>query len=185
MTATHPDHRHPRRRLHDRRRRPRPRAGVGLDRRRRRRARPHPPPAAARRRSREGETDAAAAVAAYYGGDISAIDGVEVAQRAPRCSSPAGRRCARIDARAPLTYAEFAAALGPAERCAGRGIHLRAQRARAVRAVPPRAALGRLARRVRVGARRQAQPARARSGRLTQRSRRPVRENRCPRENRR
>ena len=59
---------------------------------------------------------------------------------APRCSSAGWAALRRIAPGRPLTYAEFAAALGQPTRGAGRGIHLRPQRARAVRAVPPRAA---------------------------------------------
>ena len=116
----------------------------------------------------DGETDAAAAALAFYGGDIGAIDAVEVAQTGTAMQTAGWSALRRIAAGRPLSYAEFAAALGQPTRGSGRGIHLRPQRARAVRAVPSRAALGRLARRLRVGTRREAQPARPRGGRLTE-----------------
>lgn len=61
---------------------------------------------------RTGETDAAHAVAAYYDGDLRAIDTVEVAQTgtARQLDGWAGLR--RIAPGQPLTYAEFAAAIG-------------------------------------------------------------------------
>ena len=124
---------------------------------------PHPP-APASEAVADGETDAAAAALAFYGGDLSAIDGVQVAQdgtadAARRVGGPAPHRT-----RAPAIVRRVRGRARAAECRAGRGIHLRPQRARAVRALPSRAALRRLARRLRVGPRRQAQPARPRGG---------------------
>lgn len=61
---------------------------------------------------REGDTDAAAAVAAYYAGDVSAIDTVPVAQRGTALQQEGWAALRRIDPGAPLTYTSFAAALG-------------------------------------------------------------------------
>lgn len=61
---------------------------------------------------REGETDAAAAAIAYYGGDITAIDTVAVAQQGTDMQLSGWAALRRIDPGAPLSYAEFAAALG-------------------------------------------------------------------------
>lgn len=60
----------------------------------------------------EGETDAAIAVAAYYAGDLAAIEDVAVAQFGTpgQLAGWAGLR--RIRPGRPLTYTEFAAALG-------------------------------------------------------------------------
>lgn len=61
---------------------------------------------------RDGRTDAADAVAAYYGGDLAAIDDVAVAQFGTpgQLAGWAGLR--RIEPGRPLTYTEFAALLG-------------------------------------------------------------------------
>lgn len=60
----------------------------------------------------EGETDAAAAARAYYDGDISAIEAVEVAQGGTALQLAGWGALRRIAPGAPLTYTEFAAALG-------------------------------------------------------------------------
>ena len=60
----------------------------------------------------EGETDAAAAVLAYYDGDLSAIDGVEVAQDGTPLQLDGWRALRAIEPGHPLTCAEFAALLG-------------------------------------------------------------------------
>lgn len=61
---------------------------------------------------RDGRTDAAAAALAYYGGDLDAIDDVEVAQRGTAMQLEGWAALRRIAPGGPLTYAEFAAALG-------------------------------------------------------------------------
>lgn len=61
---------------------------------------------------REGETDAASAVDAYYAGDLTAIDTVVVAQTGTALQLEGWAALRRIAAGHPLTYAEFAAALG-------------------------------------------------------------------------
>jgi len=61
---------------------------------------------------RDGETDASAAVAAYYRGDLDAIDGVEVAQSGTEMQLAGWAALRRIAPGGPLTYSEFAAALG-------------------------------------------------------------------------
>ena len=60
----------------------------------------------------DGETDAAAAALAYYAGDITAIDGVEVAQDGTAMQSAGWAALRRVTPGHPLSYAEFAAALG-------------------------------------------------------------------------
>ena len=60
----------------------------------------------------EGETDAAAAVAAYYDGDLAAIDGIAVAQRGTPMQLAGWAALRRIAPGHPLTYAQFAAELG-------------------------------------------------------------------------
>lgn len=60
----------------------------------------------------EGETDAAAAVAAFYTGDLAAIDDVAVAQRGTALQLEGWAALRRIAPGRPLTYTEFAAALG-------------------------------------------------------------------------
>ncbi|MCC2593729.1 methylated-DNA--[protein]-cysteine S-methyltransferase [Tessaracoccus sp. OS52] len=62
--------------------------------------------------TRPGSTAAADAVAAYYGGDLSAIDDVAVRQRGTRLQQEGWAALRRIRAGRPLTYTEFAAALG-------------------------------------------------------------------------
>jgi len=59
-----------------------------------------------------GETDAAAAVAAYYAGDVAAIDAVPVLQRGTDLQRAGWAALRTITPGAPLTYTEFAAALG-------------------------------------------------------------------------
>jgi methylated-DNA-[protein]-cysteine S-methyltransferase len=59
-----------------------------------------------------GETDAAAAVAAYYAGDLAAIDDVEVAQHGTPMQLAGWAALRRIAPGRPLTYSEFAAELG-------------------------------------------------------------------------
>lgn len=61
---------------------------------------------------RTGRTDAAAAVRAYYDGDLDAIDGVRVAQHGTAMQLAGWAALRRIEPGSPLTYAEFAAALG-------------------------------------------------------------------------
>ncbi|MDN3495844.1 methylated-DNA--[protein]-cysteine S-methyltransferase [Planococcus sp. APC 4015] len=61
---------------------------------------------------REAKTDAAAAVAAYYAGDLAAIDTVAVAQRGTAMQLAGWAALRRIAPGRPLTYAEFAAELG-------------------------------------------------------------------------
>lgn len=61
---------------------------------------------------REGETDAAAAVRAYYGGDLAAIDTVPVRQFGTRMQQAGWDALRRITPGEPLTYSEFAVALG-------------------------------------------------------------------------
>lgn len=60
----------------------------------------------------EGETDAAAAVAAYYAGDLTAIDHVAVRQFGTDLQRTGWAALRRIPAGSPLTYTGFAAALG-------------------------------------------------------------------------
>ncbi len=60
----------------------------------------------------EGETDAASAARAYSGGDLGAIDGIEVAQSGTAMQTAGWTALRRIAAGRPLSYAEFAAALG-------------------------------------------------------------------------
>ncbi|MFS0867774.1 methylated-DNA--[protein]-cysteine S-methyltransferase [Microbacterium sp. 179-B 1A2 NHS] len=59
-----------------------------------------------------GRTDAAAAVAAYYDGDLAAIDAVPVAQRGTDLQRAGWAALRSIAPGSPLTYTEFAAALG-------------------------------------------------------------------------
>lgn len=61
---------------------------------------------------REAETDAAASVLAYYGGDITAIDDVPVAQQGTEMQLTGWAALRRIEPGEPLSYADFAAALG-------------------------------------------------------------------------
>jgi methylated-DNA-[protein]-cysteine S-methyltransferase len=61
---------------------------------------------------REGETDASAAVRAYYDGDVAAIDAVEVAQTGTALQLAGWQALRDIEPGHPLTYTEFAAALG-------------------------------------------------------------------------
>lgn len=61
---------------------------------------------------REGETDAAAAARAYYDGDLSAIDAVAVSQHGTPMQRAGWAALRGIAPGHPLTYAEFAAALG-------------------------------------------------------------------------
>ena len=60
----------------------------------------------------DGETDAAAAALAFYGGDLGAIDAVEVAQSGTAMQTAGWSALRRCGAGRPLSYAEFAAALG-------------------------------------------------------------------------
>ncbi|HEY9307552.1 MAG TPA: methylated-DNA--[protein]-cysteine S-methyltransferase [Microbacterium sp.] len=59
-----------------------------------------------------GETDAAAAVAAYYEGDLAAIDEVPVAQHGTAMQLAGWAALRRIAPGRPLTYSEFATELG-------------------------------------------------------------------------
>lgn len=61
---------------------------------------------------REGSVDAAAAVTAYYDGDLAAIDDVEVHQSGTAMQSAGWQALRRVAPGRPLTYAEFATALG-------------------------------------------------------------------------
>lgn len=60
----------------------------------------------------EGETDAASAVRAYYAGDVGAIDAVVVRQYGTELQRTGWDALRRITPGEPLTYTEFAAALG-------------------------------------------------------------------------
>ena len=60
----------------------------------------------------EGVTTAAAAVAAYYAGDLAAIDAVAVRQFGTVMQSAGWEALRRITPGAPLTYTEFAVAFG-------------------------------------------------------------------------
>jgi methylated-DNA-[protein]-cysteine S-methyltransferase len=61
---------------------------------------------------RDAQTDAAAAVSAYYGGDLTATDNVAVTQQGTEMQLAGWAALRRIDPGHPLSYAEFAAALG-------------------------------------------------------------------------
>lgn len=61
---------------------------------------------------RDADTDAAASVTAYYGGDLSAIDGVPVAQQGTAMQAAGWEALRGIEPGHPLSYAEFAVALG-------------------------------------------------------------------------
>ncbi|WP_194420253.1 methylated-DNA--[protein]-cysteine S-methyltransferase [Microbacterium abyssi] len=61
---------------------------------------------------REGETDAASAVRAYYAGDVAAIGTVAVRQHGTDMQRTGWDALRRIAPGEPLTYAEFATALG-------------------------------------------------------------------------
>ncbi|WCM56134.1 methylated-DNA--[protein]-cysteine S-methyltransferase [Microbacterium sp. EF45047] len=61
---------------------------------------------------RDGETDAAAAALAFYDGDLTAIDAVPVVQHGTDMQSTGWDALRRIAPGAPLTYTEFAIALG-------------------------------------------------------------------------
>lgn len=61
---------------------------------------------------REGSADAAAAVTAYYAGDLGAIDAVEVSQSGTARQLAGWEALRRIAPGRPLTYTEFANALG-------------------------------------------------------------------------
>lgn len=69
-------------------------------------------PAARPEELRESETDAAAAVAAYYGGDLAAIDAVAVKQSGTALQLAGWAALRAIDPGAPLTYTAFAERLG-------------------------------------------------------------------------
>ena len=60
----------------------------------------------------DGETDAAGAVAAYYAGDIAAVDRVRVRQRGTPLQAAGWEALRRIAPGSPLTYTGFAAELG-------------------------------------------------------------------------
>lgn len=59
-----------------------------------------------------GATSAATAVEAYYAGEVAAIDEVEVVQRGGEFHLHAWQGLRDIEPGSPLTYAQFAAALG-------------------------------------------------------------------------
>lgn len=61
---------------------------------------------------RESETDAATAVRAYYDGDVTAIDRVAVLQSGTELQRAGWAALRRIAPGEPLTYTEFAIALG-------------------------------------------------------------------------
>ncbi|WP_309127751.1 MGMT family protein [Microbacterium sp.] len=61
---------------------------------------------------RDGQTDAAAAALAYYSGDLAAIDRVTVHQRGTALMHAGWEALRRIEPGRPLTYTEFATALG-------------------------------------------------------------------------
>lgn len=63
-------------------------------------------------RVRSGRTDAAAAVAAYYAGDLAAIDDVPVRQHGTTMQRAGWDELRRIAPGTPLTYTGFAVALG-------------------------------------------------------------------------
>lgn len=60
----------------------------------------------------EGETDAASAVAAYYAGDVHAVDTVPVVQHGTAMQQDGWHALREIPAGSPLTYTELAARLG-------------------------------------------------------------------------
>ncbi|MFV0320345.1 MAG: methylated-DNA--[protein]-cysteine S-methyltransferase [Microbacterium sp.] len=60
----------------------------------------------------DGETAAAAAALAYYAGDVTAIDAVEVAQHGTPLQRRGWNGLRTIAPGHPLTYTEFAAAIG-------------------------------------------------------------------------
>lgn len=60
----------------------------------------------------EAETDAAAAARSYYGGDLSAIDDVAVAQTGTELQLAGWAALRQIAPGAPLSYTQFATALG-------------------------------------------------------------------------
>ncbi len=59
-----------------------------------------------------GQTDAAAAARAYYAGEVAAIDDVEVAQQGTALQLRGWAGLRAIAPGSPLSYTEFAAALG-------------------------------------------------------------------------
>ncbi|WP_029146054.1 methylated-DNA--[protein]-cysteine S-methyltransferase [Microbacterium luticocti] len=59
-----------------------------------------------------GETDAAAAVDAYYDGDLTAVDAIGVRQHGTPLQHDGWRALREIAPGRPLSYTEFAAALG-------------------------------------------------------------------------
>lgn len=69
------------------------------------------PPALRPGTVRQGRPDAADAVAAYYDGDLGAVLVVPVSQHGTALQRQGWETLRRIPAGAPLTYAEFAAAL--------------------------------------------------------------------------
>ena len=60
----------------------------------------------------KGQTDAAAAALAYYSGELTAIDDVRVAQFGTEMQRRGWAALRTIDPGEPLTYTDFAAALG-------------------------------------------------------------------------
>jgi methylated-DNA-[protein]-cysteine S-methyltransferase len=60
----------------------------------------------------EGETDAAAAALAFYAGEVTAVDGVAVVQDGTVMQSAGWAALRRIAPGHPLSYGEFAEALG-------------------------------------------------------------------------
>lgn len=60
----------------------------------------------------EGETDAADAAHAYYRGDLRAIEAVRVRQRGTALQAAGWDALRRIEPGRPLSYSEFAVALG-------------------------------------------------------------------------
>jgi len=60
----------------------------------------------------EGTTDAADAARAYYAGDLAAIDAVAVRQHGTALQHAGWAALRRVSAGSPLTYSQFAIALG-------------------------------------------------------------------------
>ena len=69
-------------------------------------------PAARPAQVRDGRAEAAEAVAAYYAGDLAALDAVPVRQAGTVLQTAGWQALRRIEPGRPLTYTEFAAALG-------------------------------------------------------------------------
>ena len=166
----HPDHRHPRRRLHDRRRRPRPRARLRLDRRPRGRADCASTRACAPSRSPRARRMPRPPSLAFYAGDLSAIDAVAVAQDGTAMQSAGWAALRRIAPGAPaLLRRSSPRRSGSRARCGPRHPSARATRPRcSCRATACCARTARSA--ASRGDSTSSAPARARGGRLTARA---------------